>query len=254
MVGLLGLKTTEVNAASFKGRPGLFGVNAWDAPVPTVTGHASISGGTTVAAVADPRITSPVPDGAEKRSVHARYDVRAWEQPARTIAGGGSNGGYGIADPRVAAAVQLGCLQRSGVYGVIGWEQAAYTVTGSASIDNGSCAVADPRKPPEKLIIIVAADGTWHRPITRLEFAALQGMPTTLNGKPLELAGTLSSVQERIGNAVPVGAGRAIAESLLMALIATAVGGWCLGGTGIWVRERDGWAQEQMECEIGGLQ
>lgn len=251
---LLGLKTMEMNAHSFKGRPGLFGVNDWNEPAPTVTGRAQISGGTTVAAVADPRIKSPVPEGAEKRSVHARYDIRGWDQAARTIAGGGSNGGYGVADPRVAAAVQLGCMQRSGVYGVIGWEHAAYTVTGSASIDNGPCAVADPRKPPEKLIVIVAADGTWHRPITRLEFAALQGVPTTLNGKVLDLAGTLSSVQERIGNAVPVGAGKAIAESLLMALIATAVGGWCLGGTGIWVRERDGWAHEQVECEIGGLQ
>jgi hypothetical protein len=79
------------------------------------------------------------------------------------------------------------------------------------------------------------------------------GLPTTLNGKPLELAGTLSSVQERIGNAVPVGAGRAIAESLLNALLATVLGGWALGGTGIWVRERDGWAQEATEYEIGGV-
>jgi site-specific DNA-cytosine methylase len=253
LLEMIALGRAGTRASSFKGRPGMFGVNEWDEPAPTVTGRVSVSGGTTVAAVADPRITSPVPEGAQKRSVHSRYDVRGWEQAARTIAGSGSNGGYGVADPRVLEAVQLGCAPRSGVYGVIGWEQAAATVTGSASIDNGACAVADPRKAPEQLVIVVASDGTWHRPITRLEFAALQGLPTTINGKPLDLAGTLSSVQERIGNAVPVGAGRAIAESLLTALLATDVGGWALGGTGIWVRERDGWAQEATEYEIGGV-
>ncbi len=252
VLALLSLGRAGTRASSFKGRPGLFGVQDWQEPHPTVTGRATVSGGTTVAAVADPRISSPVPDGAQKRSVHARYDVRGWAQAARTIAGSGSNGGYGVADPRVLEAVQLGFTPRGnsrGHYGVIGWEEAAATVTGSACFDNGANAVADPRKAPEQLLIIVANDGTWHRPITRLEFAALQGLPTTINGKPLELAGTLSSVQERIGNAVPVGAGRAIADSLLTALLATAVGGWALGGTGIWVRQRDGWAQE---AAVGG--
>jgi site-specific DNA-cytosine methylase len=256
VIELISLGRAGARASSFKGRPGLFGVQHWQEPHPTVTGRATVSGGTTVAAVADPRISSPVPDGAQKRSVHARYDVRGWEQAARTIAGSGSNGGYGVADPRVLEAVQLGFTPRGnsrGHYGVTGWAEASATVTGSANIDNGPWAVADPRSPPAELVIIVAADGTWHRPITRLEFAALQGLPTTLNGKPLELAGTLSSVQERIGNAVPVGAGRAIAESLLNALLATVLGGWALGGTGIWVRERDGWAQEATEYEIGGV-
>lgn len=141
-------------ADSFKGRPGLFGVNGWEEPMPTVTGRATVSGGTTVAAVADPRVTSPVP-------------------------------------------------------------------------------------------LIVAKDGTWHRPLTTLEFAALQEIPTTIDGRPLRLAGGSSSAwRERIGNAVPVKAARAIADSLLTALVATAVGGWALGGTGIWVRQRDGWAQD----------
>jgi len=40
-----------------------------------------------------------------------------------------------------------------------------------------------------------------------------------------------------------VKAAKAIADSLLTALVASAVGGWALGGTGIWVRQRDGWAQ-----------
>lgn len=247
VLDLLALGKAGANAGSFKGRPGLLGVADWADPMPTVTGRATVSGGTTVAAVADPRLLSPVPDGAQKRSVHARYDMRGWEQPARTVAGPGVNGGYGVADPRVLEAVQLGCTPRSGTYGVVGWEQAAATVTGSANIDNGPCSVADPRNTPDQLVVIVAADGSWHRPITTLEFAALQGMPTTIKGRPLALAGRSTSAwRERIGNAVPVGAGKAIGESLLIALLATAVGGWALGGTGIWVRKRDNWAQPEM--------
>lgn len=245
LIEVLKLGRTGDRAGSFKGRPGLMGVADWEQPSGAVTGRATVSGGTMVAAVADPRLSSPVPAGAQKRSIHARYDVRGWEQPARVVAGPGVNGGYGVADPRVLEAAQLGCSPRSGVYGVISWEHAASTVTGSASIDNGPCAVADPRDPPGELVVIVSADNTWHRPITTLEFAALQGIPTMVRGKPLALTGRSSSAwRERIGNAVPEGAGRAIGESLLMALLATAVGGWALGGTGIWVRQRDGWAQE----------
>lgn len=240
---VLALGKSGKHSDSFKGRPGLFGVADWADPSGAVTGRATVSGGTMVAAVADPRLTSPVPAGAQKRSVHARYDVRSWQQPARVVAGPGVNGGYGVADPRVAAHVQLGCEPRAGTYGVVGWEQAAATVTGSVQIDNGAASVADPREPPEQLVVIVAADGTWHRPITTLEFASLQGIPTTVKGQPLQLSGKSSSAwRERIGNAVPRQAARAIADSLLRALVATAVGGWCLGGTGIWVRKRDGWA------------
>lgn len=243
LIELVQLGRAGQQSASFKGRPGLFGVGDWEAPMPTVTGRATVSGGTTVSAVADPRLTCPVPEGAQRRSVYARYDLRPWTSPARTVAGPGVNGGYGVADPRLVEAVQLGCQPRSGTYGVLSWQEAATTITGSASVDNGTSAVADPRD-TEKLPVIVAPDGTWHRPITKLEFAALQGLPMTLDGKPLELAGTSAARwQERIGNAVPVQAAKAIADSLLTALVATAVGGWALGSTGIWVRQRDAWAQ-----------
>lgn len=245
LLELVQLGRAGQGADSFKGRPGLFGVNGWDEPMPTVTGRATVSGGTTVAAVADPRLTSPVPEGAQRRSIHARYDLRPWDAPARAVTGPGINGGYGVADPRLVEAVQLGCEPRAGTYGVMGWHQAAATVTGSVSIDNGSAAVADPRDMKHRLPVIVAPDGTWHRPLTTLEFAALQEIPTTVDGKPLHLAGKSSSAwRERIGNAVPVKAARAIADSLLTALVASAVGGWALGSTGIWVRQRDGWAQE----------
>jgi hypothetical protein len=57
----------------------------------------------------------------------------------------------------------------------------------------GAAVVADPRLPAatdQGVWLIVAEDGTWHRPLTTLELAALQGFPTTLpDGAPLVLAG-----------------------------------------------------------------
>lgn len=337
---------------------------------------------------ADARLTSPVPVGAERRSLWARYDVRGWDEPARTVAGEGSNGGFGVADPRVepcfrgsygvtswgqpapcvrgaanvrtapaavadprlavghspsahrnkyrigrwgepsgtvigatrpgsgapcvsdprvAAAVALGqtaagagtfkgrpglfrvndwndgapavtgsaaisgsnggaavadprteeaelalsCAPRGGVYGVLSWEEAAATVTGSARIDNGRFAVADPRRAPDVLPLVVAADGTWHRPMTTLDLAGLQGIPSTVRGRPLELAGrSIAGWRERIGNAVPVGAARAIAETLLKALLAGSLGTWFLSNEGVWVRRRDGYVDEAWSSEV----
>jgi hypothetical protein len=99
--------------------------------------------------------------------------------------------------------------------------------------------------------VIIAKDGTWHRPLTTLELAALQGLPTVLEGKPLALAGkSVSRWRERIGNAVPVQAATAIADTLLTALLAAALGTWTLGGTGIWVRD-DGRTETELEAELG---
>ena len=88
-----------------------------------------------------------VPAGQERRSVWARNDLRRWTDPARTVAGAGSNGGYGVADPRVLEALQIRCATRPNLYGIVGWDEAMKTVTGSASVSgsNGVAAVADPR-------------------------------------------------------------------------------------------------------------
>jgi hypothetical protein len=88
--------------------------------------------------------------------------------------------------------------------------------------------------------VIIAIDGTWHRPLTTLELAALQGFPLTMaDGSPLTLAGRSDSRwRERIGNAVPPPAARAIGQQMLVSLMASA-GDLILSNTAIWVRPHD---------------
>jgi hypothetical protein len=97
--------------------------------------------------------------------------------------------------------------------------------------------IRDPRRPPIGHVpVIVAEDGTWHRPLTTLELAALQGLPVRLEGRPLVLAGGATSRwRERIGNAVPVGTAEAIARRMLAALVEAEVGGMSLSGLAVWV-------------------
>jgi site-specific DNA-cytosine methylase len=154
------------------------------------------------------------------------------------------SGALSIADPRTPPDPpidpQLKCSPRRGAYGVMSWDKAAATITGSMQVDNGIAAVADSRDPGEvaEVPVIISADGTWHRPLTTLELAALQGMPSMVNGKPLKLAGkSVARWRERIGNAVPVQAASAIAKTILTALLAGHLGTWTVSGGGVWVDE-----------------
>jgi site-specific DNA-cytosine methylase len=196
-------------------------VEAWGGPSHTVIGATRPGSG--APSVADPRVKTAFDHG---------YMVLPWTAPSPTVAGKShpGNGAYSVADPRLTCEPR----ERSHAYGVLSWAEAAKTVTGAAAMDNGAWAVADPRlpdappafvitdprKPPPVVPVIIAADGTWHRPLTTLELAALQGLPTMVNGEPLKLHGTSSSAwRERIGNAVPPPAAKAIAERMLVSLL-----------------------------------
>ncbi len=203
-------------------------VQRWDTPAGTVTGSDRLGSG--APAVADPRLNSSVYDGA--------YRVSPWDRPAPTVtSNAGVTGSCGaVTDPR------LGHEPRKGVFRVAPWDEPAGAVTGAGDIHSqGAAAVADPRMPTDGdrgVWVIVAPDSTWHRPLTTLELAALQGFPTVMpDGRPLTLAGNSDkSFRERIGNAVPVPTAKAIAGQILRTLLMSNAGVWEASPTPVWVQ------------------
>lgn len=212
----------------------VFRVVSFDQASGTVTGgHGPSSGGQ---AVADPR-----PNWNRHSN---NLSVMDWENHSNTVIAGGKGvqGGWlSIADPRTA----LNSRQKGdhyltgGHYGVLGWEQSSGAVSAAAGHDNGRWSVADPRmpEPNEKLqCVIRALDGTWHRPFTTLELAALQSLVEP--EEYLELDGMSDTAwRERIGNAVPPAAAQAIAEVMGTTLLLAWSGEtFVLSATPIWVR------------------
>jgi site-specific DNA-cytosine methylase len=222
---------------------GVLGVVPWNDPAGTVTGS-SRSPQAGANAVADPRL---------KTGFDHAYRILRWDEASFTIAGKSHPGcgAYAVGDPRVDSA--LASRDRASIFGVIPWTEAAKTVTGESYPSNGAFAVADPRapeghhpvmiirdirKPPPAVPVIGAKDGTWHRPLTTLELAVLQGLPARWNGEALTLAGSnVSDWRERIGNAVPPSAAEAIAARMLVTLVQVDAETWALsGGSEVWVQ------------------
>ena len=256
-------------------RPGSTGVYAWGEPARTVIGSPWVSGGSAPASVADPRAldaigigqTAAGADGWKGRP--GLFGVGDWQEPSPTVVGRATiSGGHAraaVADPRALEQLGLGCTGRNGFYGVLTWGAPAGTVTGSLQVDNGPAAVADPRLAPPRLVIdlqlalqllaegwevprgalapaiLSPISGCWHRPLTTLELAVLQGLPWWLGDRPLLLAGRSDRRhRERIGNGIPVGGAEAWGRSVLEALARSAAGEvWRLCGGGQWVAPSD---------------
>lgn len=207
-----------------------YGVRDWSETSGTVTGQQSPGQG--CFSVADPR----------GQSFAGKYRITAYNEPARTIISGSTTGqgAFAVADPRPAINREKGDhYLTGGHYGVVPWDQQSYAVAGAARHDNGHWSVADPRMPEatDKLVAqIQALDGTWHRPFTTLELAALQSLIDP--EEDLCLFGINDGKhRERIGNAVPPDAAKAIAsmmgETLLLAWSGET---FILSSTPVWVR------------------
>jgi site-specific DNA-cytosine methylase len=200
----------------------------WERHAGTVT-----SAGGKAACVQDPRRAGPL---------FAKYHVAEWDSSARTVISGSTTGegAFAVADPRPANQKQQGdAFLTNGNYGVVDWQGTSGAVSAAASHDNGRWAVADPRLPSarENLVCVIRSlDGTWHRPFTTLELAALQSLVDP--EEQLELDGLSDQAwRERIGNAVPPAAARAIAEEFGRTLLLAWTGQtFALGSTPIWVR------------------
>lgn len=220
------------------------GVLGFDDPASTISGQARPRNGRY--SVADPRWGG------------GRLGVKEWDAPAATVTGEAypTTGPNAVADPRFADGKKKNWQQ---VAGVTAWTDSAPTVTSGAKIHAGAFQVADPRivqqpryriltlaeamaldlpldKAPPFIPVIIAADGTWHRPLTTLELAVLQSFPWLFNGAPLVLAGTgHTRWREAIGNAVPPDAAEKIAEQLLRSLLLSALGLFTLDNNEVWV-------------------
>lgn len=207
---------------------GQYGVLRWDQTSQTVIGKAAVGAGRF--AVADPRCNWS--DGAHRN----KLALVPWDGGAATVTGsrGPYSGALSVADPRIDLSGA-----RSGHFGICTWSEPASTVIGSARHDNGRFNVADPRLPKanERLrCCIIAEDGTWHRPFTTLELAALQGLADP--EQPLILDGASHERwRERIGNAVPPPAAAAIAGEIGRTLLLARAGeSFVLSSTPLWVR------------------
>lgn len=210
----------------------LYRVVHWDKHSNVVAGSSHVAGG--AMSVADPR--SHTGFGGK-----GKYIVTPFDSNANTVISGSTTGqgAFAVSDPRILNRGKGDHYLTGGHYGVVGWEDTSYAVSGSACHDNGRWSVADPRMPSsdEKLIAVIRAlDGTWHRPFTTLELAALQGLVDP--EEQLELDGLSDQAwRERIGNAVPAPAAQAIASEMGRTLLLAWTGGTLpLALTPIWVR------------------
>lgn len=214
-----------------------FRVVPFDQPAGTITAGTGPSAGGLC--VADPRRSGPT---------FGKYAVTGWQDPAGTVIAGSTTGqgAYAVADPRSGIRRTQGDnYLTGGHYGVIPWGQPSGAVSASACHDNGRWSVADPRTMPEpndKLICrIMSLDGTWHRPFTTLELAALQSYydpDDFAEHGPLVMEGVSDQVwREHIGNMVPPDAAQAMAEEIGRAILLSRAGEtFQLSSTPIWVR------------------
>ncbi len=222
-----------------------YGVTGWQESTGTVIGGSTTGHG--AYSVADPRMDWN--DGAHR----AKLRVADWEQPHSAITGarGPYSGAVAVADPRPANIPgKNDPYQSGGHYGVVPWECPSGAISAAACHDNGRFSVADPRvegiaalpAPSDKLIAIIRApDGSWHRPLTTLDMAALQSLydpDDYAEGQMFNLHGTSDEAKrERIGNAVPRFAARAIGSMMGQTLLLAMSGEtFQLSATPVWVR------------------
>lgn len=202
-----------------------------DGPAGTVTGGQSPSaGGQCIADPRDPGIG------------HAKYNVAQWDGVSRTVISGSTTGqgAFAVQDPRPGMKRGKGdAWLTGGHYGVTSWNDQCGAVSASARQDNGRWSVADPRMPEasERLTCVIESlDGTWHRPFTTLELAALQSLVEPEEW--FELDGLSDQAwRERIGNAVPPAAAEAIAHVMGTTLLLAEAGEtFMLNSMPIWVQ------------------
>jgi site-specific DNA-cytosine methylase len=160
-----------------------------------------------------------------------KYRVTRFDEATGAVIGASTtgNGAFAVADARPAGASAVGRSRladagslrgravgraQRGRHRRRGPRQRALARRGSSAADGGRAAW-----PRRRLVAVIRAlDGTWRRPFTTLELAALQNLVDP--GKHLELEGLSDSAWlQRIGNCVPPAASQAIGSVIGKALL-----------------------------------
>ncbi|KQV66604.1 DNA cytosine methyltransferase [Caulobacter sp. Root343] len=220
----------------------------------TVTGSDRVGSG--ALSVADPR---PIGLTAYKTVRCDHYGVVKYTDTTGAVLANAhpwDNGRWSVADPRPIglAHKDRDTYANQGHYGVVPWRNASNAVPAYAKNNNGFWSVGDPRvvlpdaqvmralalpDAKDRLVAVIRAlDGTWHRPFTTLELAALQSLFNLEDAWFFQLEGKSDAdKRERIGNAVPSDSATAIAsvmgKTLLMAMTGTS---FILSNEPIWVQ------------------
>ena len=231
-----GLGVADPRLGSYGEHSGKLRVEDAGAPAHTITGSDRVGSG--ALSVADPRPPRDLGD-------YQPYGVKDWQDVAATVTSQAAPGAgpYSVADPRPAAWVDgREHYTTGGHYGVVPLDAPSGTVVGGAKHDTGPWSVAGylpaPAARPERAPLIVALDGTWHRPFTTLELAALQGFPWQALAYGGGLWGDADARhRERIGNAVPPPAAAAVASVMGRAILQARAGvTFQLSAEPVWVR------------------
>lgn len=234
-------------------RRGTMGVVGHDEPMPVVIGSPTVRNA--VAAIADARV-NPRSDCARREGA---LGVCSGSEPFPTAVIGDAtshNGPWQVADPR-EGFVATHRLRSSAALDV------PRRVWTSARVELEGAPIEFPRRGRPEHLLVVAPDGTIHRPLTVLELAVLQGFPawhapgdpTQLElgdprGRWLELSGSSAERwRRRIGNAVPPPSAEAIGREVLEVLDAGEDEHFRLSATGVWVAPTliDSW-REASQC------
>lgn len=213
--------------------PDSYGVQDWCATGKTVRGASRIMN--SPASISDPRLSDL------KNRYSDKYRMQDMGNPAATVTG--------VTDVQAGAPLvadhRLNCSPRAGSYDVQDWNETGKTVTGASDIHSGTSAVADPRIPADTdrgAWILIAEDGTWHRPLTTYELAMLQSFPRYLpDGRPFQLEGCSDAkAREYIGNAVPCDSAQAMGNVILLAAAQAEVGEvFSLSWDTVWVAPKE---------------
>lgn len=204
-------------------------------------------------------VADPMPRGLaaydKPRADH--YGVVRWNHSTGAVLGNAhpwDNGRWSVSDPRPLGLVgkDANSYANQAHYGVVSWRDSSNAIPAFAKNNNGPWSVGDPRflaqqgqpslvlpNPKDRLVaVIIAPDGTWHRPFTTLDLAALQSMIDPEEAFGFDLDGTSDSAKrERIGNAVPSLSAKAIASVMGRTLLLAWSGeSFMLSADPIWVQ------------------